>query len=72
MCRFEDGHTEELRNDTLEPRTASSTLHQDLMEIDKLNNAELLYHLRSNFETHNIYTYVGSNLLVVNPYKFYP
>jgi myosin heavy subunit len=56
----------------LEPRTASSILYQDLMEIDKLNNAELLYHLRVNFESKNIYTYVGNNLLVVNPYKWYP
>jgi|JI61114C2RNA_FD_contig_31_6630194_length_521_multi_2_in_0_out_0_1 myosin heavy subunit len=42
------------------------------MEIDKLNNAELLYHLRANFEARNIYTYVGANLLVVNPYKLFP
>jgi myosin heavy subunit len=42
------------------------------MEIDKLNNAELLYHIRANFDLKNIYTYVGRNLLVVNPYKLYP
>lgn len=49
VCRFEDGHTEELKNEALEPRTASTALHQDLMEVDKLNNAELLYNLRANF-----------------------
>lgn len=57
----------------------STFLHQpknkeypDLCNLPDLNESTLLQNLKSRFENGNIYTYVGSILIAVNPFKFYP
>lgn len=42
---------------------------QDMVEIDELNNATLLYNLFKRYEKDEIYTYVGPILLAMNPFK---
>ena len=42
---------------------------KDMIDIDELNHATILYNLRKRYEKDRIYTYVGPTLLVVNPFK---
>ena len=42
---------------------------EDLVNLECLNDAELLINLQKRFENHEIFTYVGPTLLVVNPYE---
>ena len=57
----------------------TSFLHQpkdkeypDLCNLPDLNEKTLLDNLKKRFDHGNIYTYVGSILISVNPFKFYP
>lgn len=43
---------------------------KDMIDIDELNHATVLYNLYSRFCRDEIYTYVGPTLLSVNPFKF--
>jgi len=45
---------------------------QDLCHLPDLNEKTLLEHIRRRFERGDIYTYVGSILISVNPFRFYP
>ena len=44
----------------------------DMVEIDELNSASLLYNLGTRYRKDQIYTYVGPILLVLNPFKSIP
>jgi len=44
----------------------------DMVEIDELNPASLLYNLMTRYKRDEIYTYVGPILLVLNPFKAVP
>ncbi|XP_056089184.1 unconventional myosin-IXAa isoform X7 [Rhinichthys klamathensis goyatoka] len=44
----------------------------DLCNLPNLNEKTLLDNLRSRFKQEKIYTYVGSILIVINPFKFLP
>ncbi|XP_053175156.1 unconventional myosin-IXAa [Scomber japonicus] len=46
--------------------------HADLCHLPELNERSLLDNLRSRFRNEKIYTYVGSILIVINPFKFLP
>ena len=46
--------------------------YPDLCNLPDLNETTLLRNLASRFHNGNIYTYVGSILISVNPFKFYP
>ncbi len=46
--------------------------YPDLCNLPDLNEKTLLCNLKSRFRNGNIYTYVGSILIAVNPFKFYP
>lgn len=46
--------------------------YPDLCQLPDLNEATLLENLRQRFEAGHIYTYVGSILIAVNPFKFHP
>lgn len=46
--------------------------YPDLCQLLDLNEATLLENLRQRFVAGHIYTYVGSILIAVNPFKFYP
>uniref|UniRef100_A0A8C3AVI1 Myosin IXA n=1 Tax=Cyclopterus lumpus TaxID=8103 RepID=A0A8C3AVI1_CYCLU len=46
--------------------------HADLCHLPELNERSLLDNLRSRFRQEKIYTYVGSILIVINPFKFLP
>lgn len=41
----------------------------DLVNINVLNEAELLWNLEMRFTLNKIFTYVGQTLIIVNPYK---
>ena len=48
---------------------------EDLTQITDLHEASLLWNLRlryDNLYSNGIYTYCGSILIAVNPYKMYP
>jgi myosin heavy subunit len=47
---------------------------EDMVDLDVLNNATLLYNLKARYyaEPRQIYTYVTPSLLVVNPYQSVP
>ena len=42
---------------------------KDMIEIDELNHATILYNLYKRYVNDEIYTYVGPTLLAVNPFK---
>ena len=44
----------------------------DMVEIDELNSASLLYNLGNRYAKDQMYTYVGPILLMLNPFKFIP
>jgi myosin heavy subunit len=44
----------------------------DMVEIDELNPATLLYNLSQKYKKDGIYCYVGPILLAMNPFKFIP
>ncbi|CAK1542108.1 unnamed protein product [Leptosia nina] len=46
--------------------------YPDLCQLPELNEQTLLDNLRARFGTGYIYTYVGSILIALNPFKFYP
>ncbi|KAM8894379.1 unconventional myosin-IXAa isoform 3-T4 [Spinachia spinachia] len=67
--------TEERRRMTergLLPQPDSQGDHADLCHLPELNERSLLDNLRSRFRQEKIYTYVGSILIVINPFKFLP
>lgn len=39
------------------------------MDLEFINDAEILYQLEERFRLRNIFTFIGSNLLVINPYE---
>ncbi|CAJ1049288.1 unconventional myosin-IXAa [Xyrichtys novacula] len=54
------------------PQPESQGDHADLCRLQELNERSLLDNLRSRFLQEKIYTYVGSILIVINPFKFLP
>ncbi|XP_061451926.1 unconventional myosin-IXa isoform X6 [Rhineura floridana] len=46
--------------------------YDDLCALPDLNERTLLENLRNRFKQETIYTYVGSILIVINPFKFLP
>ncbi|XP_053611265.1 unconventional myosin-IXa-like isoform X4 [Plodia interpunctella] len=46
--------------------------YPDLCQLPELNEQTLLNNLRARFAAGYIYTYVGSILIALNPFKFYP
>ncbi|XP_025022571.1 unconventional myosin-IXa isoform X2 [Python bivittatus] len=46
--------------------------YDDLCALPDLNETTLLENLRNRFKQEKIYTYVGSILIVINPFKFLP
>jgi myosin V len=42
---------------------------QDMIDIDELNHATILWNLYKRYCNDDIYTYVGPTLLAVNPFK---
>uniref|UniRef100_A0A8D2LVE0 Myosin IXA n=1 Tax=Varanus komodoensis TaxID=61221 RepID=A0A8D2LVE0_VARKO len=46
--------------------------YDDLCALPDLNERTLLENLRNRFKQEKIYTYVGSILIVINPFKFLP
>ncbi|XP_025078499.1 unconventional myosin-IXa-like isoform X4 [Pomacea canaliculata] len=46
--------------------------YQDLCNLPDLNEQTLLQNLKARFTNSSIYTYVGSILIAVNPFKFFP
>ncbi|KAL2088446.1 hypothetical protein ACEWY4_015345 [Coilia grayii] len=46
--------------------------YEDLCNVPDLNEKTLLDNLRSRFKQEKIYTYVGTILIVINPFKFLP
>lgn len=46
--------------------------YSDLCQLPDLTEQTLLENLKARFERGHIYTYVGSILIAVNPFKFYP
>ncbi|GAB1606082.1 unconventional myosin-IXAa-like [Argonauta hians] len=50
----------------------SNKEYPDLCSLPDLNEKTLLDNIRARFYNGNIYTYVGSILIAVNPFKFFP
>lgn len=46
--------------------------YDDMVEMENLSEAELLYNLRERYTKGKIFTYVGSSLIVLNPYCMIP
>lgn len=52
--------------------TSSAQGFNDMVDMENLNEAELLYNIQKRYENDLIYTYVGPTLLVLNPYQKIP
>ncbi|XP_076443388.1 unconventional myosin-IXb-like isoform X3 [Babylonia areolata] len=46
--------------------------YQDLCNLPDLNEQTLLHNLKARFNASKIYTYVGTILIAVNPFRFFP
>lgn len=46
--------------------------YEDMVDMENLSDAELLYNTKLRFEKNLIFTYVGQTLLVLNPYFYIP
>ena len=46
--------------------------YDDMVEMENLSEAELLFNLRERYSNGRIFTYVGSSLIVINPYCAIP
>ena len=57
---------------TLEYSSMALSGIADMVEIDELNPASLLYNLMTRYKRDEIFTYVGPILLVLNPFKAIP
>ena len=57
---------------TLEYSAMATEGIPDMVEIDELNKASLLYNLATRYKRDEIYTYVGPIILVLNPFKAIP
>mmetsp|Transcript_84050 Transcript_84050/g.116110 ORF Transcript_84050/g.116110 Transcript_84050/m.116110 type:complete len:142 (+) Transcript_84050:160-585(+) len=58
--------------DTLEYTKMMDEGISDMVEIDELNPATLLFNMASRYKIYEINVYVGPILLVMNPFKFVP
>ena len=56
----------------LQTNDSSAQGFNDMVDMENLNEAELLYNIQRRYEKNAIYTYVGPTLLVVNPYQKIP
>ncbi|XP_071794480.1 unconventional myosin-IXb-like isoform X1 [Asterias amurensis] len=54
------------------PHPSSDKEYHDLCNLPDLNEKTLLGNLAARFRQGKIYTYVGSILIAVNPFKFFP
>ena len=59
-------------NKTLEYSALAEQGIADMVEIDELNSASLLYNLGNRYAKDEMYTYVGPILLMLNPFKLIP
>lgn len=55
----------------LEQKTAGEN-YADLCSLPDLNETTLTENLKQRFYNDTIYTYVGTILIVINPFKFFP
>ncbi|XP_064607942.1 unconventional myosin-IXAa-like isoform X2 [Liolophura sinensis] len=53
-------------------QSTSNKEYPDLCNLPDLNEQTLLENIKARFVSGNIYTYVGSILIAVNPFKFFP
>jgi myosin heavy subunit len=58
--------------DTLEYSKLAEKGIDDMVDIDELNPATLLYNLSQMYKRYDIFVYVGPILLVMNPFKALP
>ena len=71
-CKVEDfmqSSFEVTLESTMEYSKAAEKGLADMVEIDELNHATLLYNLQVRYMRDEIYTYVGPILLAMNPFK---
>lgn len=57
---------------TLEYSKMSEAGLNDMVEIDELNPATLLFNMSQMYNRYDIFVYVGPILLVMNPFKALP
>lgn len=57
---------------TVEYSKMSEAGINDMVDIDELNPATLLYNMSQMYKRYDIYVYVGPILLVMNPFKALP
>lgn len=85
FCLREKLHSDSLwsENITMDPQVIKDYFYRflyqpkdkeypDLCQLSELNESTLLENLKSRFNGGHIYTYVGSILIAVNPFKFHP
>lgn len=72
--KYEDNHQKphDIKGNKVFPVNSYNKLkrgYDDMVEMENLSEAELLYNLRMRYKDEFIFTYVGPTLIVLNPYK---
>ena len=68
--KFKSGSITWKKIHVMETSAQSEAGIKDMIDIDELNHATVLYNLYSRYSRDEIYTYVGPTLLAVNPFKY--
>ena len=71
----DDGQTYQIAGEAINPSCCSIMHHtsvdtvQDMATLGDLHEGAILYNIRKRYENNEIYTYIGSILAAVNPFK---
>jgi myosin heavy subunit len=61
-----------MRSDDVEEKNGTFKSKDDMIDMECLNEAELLYNLAVRLRNSLMYTYVGTTIIAVNPFCTIP
>ena len=66
------GYFQIKKNLTMEYSEAAESGIRDMIELNELNHSTLLFNMKQRYNRDEIFTFVGTTLLIINPFKRLP